>query len=96
MTRILMAQYARLSAGANMKLREGLEKLIDVTGGEWKWGTACSGSDVLFLSLNELCAAWHTRFGIAPNIRHKFSCESVDYTQIELQTCSPQPASSRM
>ena len=54
MKRILAEQFAQLGAEDLLRLSRGLEELCKQAEGSWQWGSACSGSDVVFLALEAL------------------------------------------
>ena len=81
MKRILAEQFAQLGAEDLLRLSRGLEELCKQAEGSWQWGSACSGSDVVFLALEALHDFWKSRMGSTPKIAHTFSCEDVGFKQ---------------
>ena len=86
MKRILAAQFSQLGAEELLRLSRGLEELSLLTGGKWRWASACSGSDVLFVALEALHDFWKSRMGSVPEIAHTFSCEDVVFKQEWIKT----------
>ena len=76
---IMAKQFGQLAAGQLLALSSGFALLKQQTRGRWHWGTACSGSEVLYLALEALQQFWKKRFADTPNIGHAFSCESVEF-----------------
>ena len=81
MKRILAEQFAQLGADDLLRLSQGLENLCKQAEGRWQWGSACSGSDVVFLALEALHDFWKSRMSSTPKIAHTFSCEDVGFKQ---------------
>ena len=60
--RIMAKQFDQLAAGQLLALSSGFALLKQQTRGMWHWGTACSGSEVLYLALEALQQFWKVRF----------------------------------
>ena len=84
--RILAAQFSQLGAEELLRLSRGLEDLSTLTQGHWRWASACSGSDVVYLALEALHGLWKSRMGSVPEIGHAFSCEDVKFKQEWIKT----------
>ena len=85
--RIMAKQFGQLDASKLIALSSGFELLKQQTGGQWRWGTACSGSDVVFCALEALQQFWVQRIADVPGIEHTFSCEQVEFKQDWIREC---------
>lgn len=56
-------------------VRDLRSRLQDLSSKPIEIATACSGSDVLLLVLNQLIVYWSKQFGVSLSCRHVFSCE---------------------
>ena len=79
--RIMAKQFGQFDASKLIALSSGFELLKQQTGGQWRWGTACSGLDVVFCALEALQQFWVQRIADVPGIEHTFSCEQVEFKQ---------------
>ena len=76
---IMAKQFGQLAAGQLLALSSGFELLQQQTRGKWRWGTACSGSEVVFVALEVLQQFWKQRLADIPGVEHAFSCEQVEF-----------------
>ena len=72
-------QFSQLDGNSLIALSSGFESLKQQTGGQWRWGTACSGSEVVFCALEALQRFWTKRVADVSEIEHAFSCEQVEF-----------------
>ena len=76
---VMAKQFSQVDASKLIALSSGFELLKQQTGGQWRWGTACSGSEVVFCALEALWRFWVPRVADVPEIEHAFSCEQVEF-----------------
>ena len=78
---IIKQQYTKLTATQFIALQKGVRTLHELTGGSFRVGTACSGTDVVMRCLNLLFGRWRQLFGVQFRPVHCFSCENKDFKQ---------------
>jgi hypothetical protein len=78
---LLASQYAKMTPGRIMVLREKVAALHSLTGGQLSIGTGCSGTDIVIHAIQLVLQSWITKFGIDIKLKHAMSCESSIYKQ---------------
>jgi site-specific DNA-cytosine methylase len=78
---LLASQYAKMTPGRIMVLREKVAALHSLTGGQLSIGTGCSGTDIVIHAIQLVLQSWITKFGIDIRLKHAMSCESSIYKQ---------------
>jgi hypothetical protein len=83
--RLRSSLHSKISSRAVSRLRAGVAELHRVTSGRLRWGSVCSGTDLIAIAFNKLFEVWHRMFGIQLISEHCFSCENAGVKQKFLQ-----------
>ena len=72
---LLTKQWARLSPYELNAMRTGASELVRAFGEEIRWGSACSGTDLVAHVLDKVLGKFSRTFGLTIKPKQVFACE---------------------